>query len=198
MDALTRAALDAGAGDERALANFVRLSQPDVWRLCAHLVGRDHADDVTQDVFLRAVPSLARFRADSSARTWLLSITRRCCADYIRSAQRTRRIARVATQVVTTTVPDHAGQHALDALIDALSPERRDAFVLTQVLGLSYAEAAEVCGCEIGTIRSRVSRARAELVASAGGPAAVDHDRGADDERAGQNGDAKRREETTG
>ena len=50
------------------------------------------------------------------------------------------------------------------ALLDALDPDRREAFVLTQLVGLSYAEAADVCGCPVGTIRSRVARARAELV----------------------------------
>jgi RNA polymerase sigma-70 factor (ECF subfamily) len=54
------------------------------------------------------------------------------------------------------------------ALVAALEPERREAFVLTQVVGLSYAEAAEVCACPVGTIRSRVARARADLVAALG------------------------------
>ena len=52
-------------------------------------------------------------------------------------------------------------------LLDALEPDRRDALLLTQVLGLSYAEAAEVCGCPLGTIRSRVARARDELITAA-------------------------------
>ena len=52
-------------------------------------------------------------------------------------------------------------------LLDGLDPDRRDALVLTQVLGLSYDEAAEVCGCPLGTIRSRVARARDELIAAA-------------------------------
>jgi RNA polymerase sigma-70 factor, ECF subfamily len=54
----------------------------------------------------------------------------------------------------------------LRALVDGLEVERREAFVLTQVLDLGYAEAAEVCGCPIGTIRSRVARARKDLVAA--------------------------------
>jgi RNA polymerase sigma-70 factor (ECF subfamily) len=49
-------------------------------------------------------------------------------------------------------------------LIDGLHPDRREAFVLTQLVGLSYDEAAEVLGCPIGTIRSRVARARADLL----------------------------------
>ena len=52
-------------------------------------------------------------------------------------------------------------------LLDALDPKRSEALVLTQVLGLSYAEAAEVCGCPIGTIRSRVARARDDLLRAA-------------------------------
>jgi DNA-directed RNA polymerase specialized sigma24 family protein len=50
-------------------------------------------------------------------------------------------------------------------LLDRLDPERRSAFVLTALVGLSYAEAAQVCECPVGTIRSRVARARADLVA---------------------------------
>ena len=53
----------------------------------------------------------------------------------------------------------------LDELLRDLEPDRRDAFVLTQMIGLSYEETAVVCGCPVGTVRSRVSRARADLVA---------------------------------
>jgi RNA polymerase sigma-70 factor (ECF subfamily) len=54
----------------------------------------------------------------------------------------------------------------LHTLVDDLDADRRDAFVLTQVLDLSYAEAADVCRCPIGTIRSRVARAREDLIAA--------------------------------
>ena len=53
---------------------------------------------------------------------------------------------------------------ALRRQVGALTPDRRDAFVLTQLVGLSYPEAAEVCGVPVGTIRSRVARAREDLV----------------------------------
>jgi RNA polymerase sigma-70 factor (ECF subfamily) len=52
-------------------------------------------------------------------------------------------------------------------LLDGLDTDRRHALMLTQVLGLSYAEAAEVCGCPVGTIRSRVARAREDLITAA-------------------------------
>jgi RNA polymerase sigma-70 factor (ECF subfamily) len=60
---------------------------------------------------------------------------------------------------------------ALQELLAALDAERREAFVLTLLVGLSYAEAADVAGCPVGTIRSRVARARDDLVASFGGTA---------------------------
>ncbi|MER7080503.1 sigma factor-like helix-turn-helix DNA-binding protein, partial [Saccharopolyspora kobensis] len=52
----------------------------------------------------------------------------------------------------------------LNVMLDGLDPERREALLLTQVLGLSYQETAEVCGCPIGTVRSRVARAREDLL----------------------------------
>jgi RNA polymerase sigma-70 factor (ECF subfamily) len=56
----------------------------------------------------------------------------------------------------------------LSDLLTRLAPDRREAFVLTQLLGLPYAVAAEVAGCPVGTIRSRVARARADLIGSLG------------------------------
>ena len=167
MDAVTAAALRAAQGDQRAMAVFVRETQGAVWRLCAHLVDRASADDVTQEVYLRALPALKGFRGDASARTWILSIARNTCLDELRRRHRGRGLLeRLVTQGKDRhrPSPDPAGEIAAAALVDALDPDRREAFVLTQVLGLTYAEAAAVCGCEIGTIRSRVSRARADLV----------------------------------
>ncbi|MGQ0616153.1 MAG: sigma-70 family RNA polymerase sigma factor [Acidimicrobiia bacterium] len=167
MDELTRLALAAGAGDGPALAAFVRSSQAEVWRLCAHLVDRDAADDLTQDVYARAIPALASFRADASARTWLLSIARRACADRLRRRSRRRRLRdRLESAPVSPGVPDVAAEVVLDSVLADLDPDRKAAFVLTQVLGLSYAEASDVCGCPVGTIRSRVARARGDLVAA--------------------------------
>jgi RNA polymerase sigma-70 factor (ECF subfamily) len=161
MDDLTRLALDAGRGDQVALAAFVRRTQPEVWRLCRRLGDVDAADDLTQDTYARAIPALARFEATASARTWLLAIARNTCADAVRRNRRRRR----AVPVPDDISPDHALGTDLDALVATLEPDRRAAFVLTQVLGLSYAEAAEVCGVPVGTIRSRVARARDDLVA---------------------------------
>lgn len=160
---MTEVALRARRGDPVAATTFVRTTQADVWRLCAHLGSRAAAEDLTQETYARAFASLHRFAGRSAARTWLLAIARRVCADAVRSAARER-----AAGVAPSAVPDLAETVTLHALLDALDPERREAFVLTQLVGLSYAEAAQVCGCPVGTIRSRVARARSTLVAGFG------------------------------
>jgi RNA polymerase sigma-70 factor (ECF subfamily) len=164
-DELTTTALRARRGDAAAAAALVRGTQADVWRLCAHLSSPAQADDLTQETYARAFASLHRFLGRAAARTWLLSIARRVCADAVREAQRARRLA----VPVTRPEVDPAGSVAIRALIAGLEPERREAFVLTQIVGLSYAEAADVCSCPVGTIRSRVARARGDLVDGLGG-----------------------------
>ncbi|MEU0550751.1 sigma-70 family RNA polymerase sigma factor [Micromonospora sp. NPDC005979] len=167
-DPATESALVARDGDPTAQAVFVRLTQAEVWRFTAALVGPDSADDLAQETYLRAFKALPAFEGRSSARTWLLGIARRACADHLRTVIRRRRLDErlVANAHTDRPHPDHAGQLGADDLVRRLSPERRAAFVLTQLLGLSYAEAAAVEGVPVGTIRSRVARARDELVAA--------------------------------
>jgi RNA polymerase sigma-70 factor (ECF subfamily) len=91
----------------------------------------------------------------------LLSIARRVCADDVRKRQRSRRLAdRLELSAGDGVMVD---ADSVDHILDSLDPDRREAFVLTQVMGLSYEEAAEVMSCPIGTVRSRVARARADL-----------------------------------
>lgn len=132
--------------------------------MCVHLGDPNSTDDLAQETMLRAIKALPSFRAESNARTWVLAIARRTCADRVRDRQRTRRLVdrlvqrhEPATDQMVTTVET-------SELVHSLEPDRREAFVLTQLLGLSYEEAAGVCGCAVGTIRSRVFRARADLV----------------------------------
>ena len=170
MDELERIAADAAAGDPLAAAALVRRTQSDVWRLCAALGDPGSADDLTQETFLRAFGSLHRFEHRSSVRTWLLVIARRVCADAVRSRRR-RRLTLVGDEhleaLAGTDGADRVAERATVAdLLTRLDADRREAFVLTQLLGLPYAEAAEVAGCPVGTIRSRVARARADLVES--------------------------------
>jgi RNA polymerase sigma-70 factor (ECF subfamily) len=165
VDPVTRSLLAARDGDRGAGSTFVRATQAEVWRVVAALAGRDAADDLTQDTYLRAFRSLPDFAGRSTARTWLLGIARRACADHIRSLTRLRRLEnRLAAQPSQAPVADQAGLVGATDLLRELPDDRRAAFVLTQVIGLSYEETAEVEQVPVGTIRSRVARARAQLV----------------------------------
>jgi RNA polymerase sigma-70 factor, ECF subfamily len=160
MEDLTRLLVAARDGDRTALEAAVRAGQPDVWRLARSLVGTDDADDVTQETFVRAWRALPAYRADASGRTWLLAIARRTCADALRRRYRHRRADRLRRAPIAAP-PDDPG---VSGLVAGLEPDRREAFVLTQFLGFSYGEAAAVCDVPLGTIRSRVARAREDLI----------------------------------
>jgi RNA polymerase sigma-70 factor, ECF subfamily len=176
VDEWTWLALAArGDADGPALEVFVRATHDDVWRLCAHLGDRERADDLTQETYLRVLRSLPAFRGDASVRSWLFSIVRRVVADDIAARQRRRRHLSELDHatVADAESPDHQGSVTIQQLLSALDPDRRAAFVLTQLLGYSYAEAAETCAVPVGTIRSRVARAREVLVTMLGEPTSL-------------------------
>ncbi len=167
---ITALALAAGQGDRSALERFIRATQRDVWRFLAHLDSPPTADDLAQETYLRALRALPRFTGRAPARMWLLSIARRVAVDQVRRARARPKYAQVddwqgtAERAQPRNLPGFDEGIALGDLLNRLADERREAFVLTQVLRLSYAEAAEVCQCPVGTIRSRVARAREDLV----------------------------------
>jgi RNA polymerase sigma-70 factor (ECF subfamily) len=167
---ITEWALAAREGDRSATERFIRATQRDVWRFVAYFGDRRDADDLAQETYLRALRSLPRFAARSSARSWLLSIARRVVVDQVRYAQVRPRCANLADwqgmaeHKQLRSISRFEDVVDLGELIDSLDPSRREAFLLTQEFGLSYMEASEACGCPVGTIRSRVARAREDLV----------------------------------
>ncbi|MEV7866703.1 sigma-70 family RNA polymerase sigma factor [Streptomyces sp. NPDC088124] len=170
-ESTTAWALAAGGGDPEAFEHLVRALHRDVVRYVAHLSADPQAaDDLAQETFLRALGSLHRFEGRSSARTWLLSIARRAVIDSFRHAAARPRFGdtmdwQVAIELAQPrNTPGFDDGIALLDLLETLPDDRREAFVHTQMLGLSYAEAAEISGCPIGTIRSRVARARTTLL----------------------------------
>jgi RNA polymerase sigma-70 factor, ECF subfamily len=162
-DDLTVLAQAAAEGDDRALNELVLATQAKVHRLCVRLGSVTDAEDLTQETYLRALKALPRYRSDAPVIVWLLSIARHVCADHVRRKVRRAEIDQRYPARFAPSPPDH--RIVVDDLVARLDPDQASAFVLTQELGLSYEEAAAVCDCPIGTIRSRVARARATLVA---------------------------------
>lgn len=168
-DELRRLAAAAAEGDDVAVGELVRRTQPVVWQLCTALGSTGETEDLVQETYLRAVKALPTYRGDAPVRVWLLAIARRTCADHVRRRQRQRRLLQRLESEAAARRADTPSVHGLapaatDELLAAIDPDRREAFVLTQLVGLSYDEAAGVVGCPIGTIRSRVARARADLL----------------------------------
>lgn len=157
-------ALRAARGDGAAFELLCRSLQPHIWRYCLALTNdHDTAMEAAQETFLRAVTAIRRFRGDAPVRVWLLVIARRTVRDML---GKERRLARVELVDSDATTPAATGVVELNWLIAELDEPMRQAFVLTQVLGLSYEEAAAVAGTRLGTIRSRVYRARQRLITS--------------------------------
>jgi RNA polymerase sigma-70 factor (ECF subfamily) len=151
-------------GDDAALAALVRATQPQVWRVCTTLGSPGLEEDLVQETYLRAVRALPSYRGEAPVRAWLLSIARNVCADHVRRRGRQSRLLRRLQMEAVGGDVELAPTAVVDDLVRRLDPDRREAFVLTQLSGLSYAEAAEALGCPIGTIRSRVARARSDLL----------------------------------
>jgi RNA polymerase sigma-70 factor, ECF subfamily len=161
---VTATAIRARDGDRSALDELVRRTIADVHRYCGALVDAPSADDLTQQTYLKVVQSLPRLRDDAAAGAWILSIARHTCIDEIRRRQRRRELESPGLFIDPPQRSDLQEHVAVGQLLAELDRERREAFVLTQILGLTYDEVADAIGCPIGTVRSRVYRARADLV----------------------------------
>ena len=126
----------AAAGDRGVLTAFVRDTYDHVWRFCASLGNGHDTADLVQETYERAPRSLHRFEGRSSARSWLLTIARNVCADAVRRARR-RRVVEAHWVWRDRVQADHAGSLEITLLLEALPRDRREAFVLTQIVGLT-------------------------------------------------------------
>ena len=170
MDVATGLALEAAKGDSASLDAWIELCYRPVWRYCATMTSTELADELAQDTFEKALRGLHKFRGRSTATTWLIGIARHVCIDQLRAD---RRRTQAHQEIAVLRRAGHAGESAERALlldmVSRLGRERREAFVLTQLLGFSYEEAAGICSCPVGTIRSRLARARMDLLAGVEG-----------------------------
>ena len=159
------------AGDREAFAALYRRRRPDVYRFALHMCGAHAtAEDVVQDVFLAVIAHAGRFRPErAAALPWLLGIAR----NYVRRVQTLAWVRRVTawSHVPETTagdnpltdLTDREDIAAIRRIIAGLPIRYREAIVLCDLRELSYADAAIVLCCAVGTVRSRLHRGRALL-----------------------------------
>lgn len=165
------------AGDITALAAVFRACGPRVYRLCRRMLGNaPDAEDATQEIFLRAYERAATFDGRARFSTWLHRLAVHHCLNRLKQR---RRHETALQQGVTTAQPKRAASlpeaallsedaaARVDAWLDALPPHYRACFVLREVEELSYAEIADLLEIPVGTVMSRLSRARRMLRARA-------------------------------
>ena len=128
---------------------------------------RERADDLVQETLLKAWDHSDSFEEGTNLRAWLFTILRNT---YYTTVLRRRREVRDETGKYAASLSTGPTQdwslaiRALQAALAQLPDEHREALILVGAAGLTYEEAAEVCGCALGTIKSRVNRARARLL----------------------------------
>ena len=134
------------------------------WSLCHN--GSD-ADDLVQDTLIKAWSNRDKFEPGTNLRAWLFTILRNTYYTQVIRRRREVRDEQGEYAGALKTPPTQDWSVAMRAMQDALQhlpPEHREALILVGAAGLSYDEAAEICGCAVGTIKSRVNRARARLL----------------------------------
>ena len=168
-------------GDVNAFEDLVTEYEKNVYSLTLRMTGNaEDAADMTQETFIKAYNSLSSFRGDSKFSVWLYRIATNVCLDFLRSRSR--------KPTVSLSMEDDDGEEVeLDIADDSQSPERllergltRDAvrrglkalsaeyrqiLLLREIQGLSYEEIADVLSLEVGTVKSRIFRARKRLCA---------------------------------
>lgn len=127
----------------------------------------DRADDLVQETVMKAWAAHASFTEGTSLRAWLFTIMRNTFFSQYRKAR--REVQDTDGEAAARLVSHPAQQGHLDladfrAALDQLVPDQREALILIGASGFSYEEAAEICGCAVGTIKSRVNRARQRLM----------------------------------
>jgi RNA polymerase sigma-70 factor (ECF subfamily) len=159
----------AARGDEVAFAALVRSHADAVYGHALRFFGdRQAAEDATQEVFVKVFKTIGGFDGRSKLSTWLYRVTRNVCLDMVRAGKRTPSpVDPVTFEPLSTTdfADDVIFSQALEQAVGTLVPEDRDAFNAIALFGLSYHEAAEALGTPVGTVKSRVFRARRALAA---------------------------------
>ena len=180
-DAVDVARYQAGSPD--AFESLVRRHEREAYQVCYRMLGdRDDAMDAVQETFLRVYRGLARFRGDAAFRTWLVGIALNVCRNRLASAaEKQRRVTSSITQedpengeVADVDLKDHTPdpeasamghelRAALEKALARLAPDHREILVLREIHEMEYEEVAQALSCPVGTVKSRLCRARQAL-----------------------------------
>jgi RNA polymerase sigma-70 factor, ECF subfamily len=171
----------ARGGDLAAFGDLVERHRSIVYRVAARMVGADDADDVTQDAFLRAFHRLDRFRGEAPFRGWLLRIAHNAALDCLDRRRRDpdlfgaaagdetgardgASVGAVAARSPAEALEASERRARLESKLESLPASHRSVLVLRDLEGFAYDEIAELTEMPIGSVKGRLSRARAELV----------------------------------
>jgi RNA polymerase sigma-70 factor (ECF subfamily) len=163
FDRPDRPSADAGSDFRTELVSHLPHLRVVARALTGH---RDRADDLVNDTVLKALTAEAQFQPGTYLKAWLMTILRN---HYINGLRRTRIEVETIGDIPESALPSAPDQeHVVEVnevanALQRMSVEHREILVLVSAAGLSYEEAAEVCGCAVGTIKSRLNRARGEL-----------------------------------
>jgi RNA polymerase sigma-70 factor (ECF subfamily) len=152
--------------DAAAFASLVELHDQSLRRLAFRLLGDlDAMDDVLQEAYVKAFRSLPRFRGGSTLGTWLYRIVYNACLDELRRVRASRTVPLELEAVGEASDPAVAvvGDSELGDALASLPPEQRAVVLLVDAEGFDYRAAADVLGVEVGTVASRLNRARTTL-----------------------------------
>jgi RNA polymerase sigma-70 factor, ECF subfamily len=163
-------------GDTSAFGELVLRYQDKIYNLCRHMLGNAHdAEDAAQDVFLKAYQALPAFRPEASLYTWLYRIATNTCIDYKKkplfeslfgdSGEGERLVHDRASEAPSPEKLYQSKQigQALQKSLGKLSPKLRAIIILKELEELSYEEIADTLEISMGTVKSRIARAREEL-----------------------------------
>ena len=135
------------------------------------LKNSEAAEDATQEVFVKMIRHASQFQGDAKLSTWLFSITANWCRDFLRKADNKSKesddvlvtLPAPAEQSPDRNLEQRENEERIQRALKALTPEQREAILLSRYQGMSYAEIAQISGCSEGAVKTRVFRAMETL-----------------------------------
>ncbi len=156
-------------GDQSAMVDLVDHYRGQVFGLCYRMLRhRQDAEDVTQESFVRALRSLAKWDSQREFLPWLLAIAGNRCRTLLAMRMRQPAMNSLVEQLSDKTLEVIEGEQLaeeMDRALSTLRAEYREAFLLFHQHELSYAEISDALGCPLGTVKTWVHRARREMIA---------------------------------